>query len=187
MTNDEVEKIEISSFTQNIYEWLYMLTITLVVSLLLLTFAFRHISVDGESMSNTLHDKDQLVVTNLLDTPSVGDIVVISHGQEYNHPIIKRVIATEGQTLQIDFEKHQVIVDGVIIYEPYIKEPTTVSGNTEIPKVIPKDTVFVMGDNRNHSTDSRFHEIGLIDVKDIIGKAEFIFFPIDRFKSLANV
>ncbi|GHU81541.1 signal peptidase I [Clostridia bacterium] len=182
---DELDEIEKSSFTQNCYEWLHAIIIAIVIVVLLLTFGFRRISVDGESMMNTLHDRDQVLVTNLLDIPNDGDIVIISHGQEYKQPIIKRVIATEGQTLQIDFEKHQVIVDGVIIDEPYIKDPTTVTGNTEIPQIIPKGKVFVMGDNRNHSTDSRFHEIGLIDVKDIIGKAEFIIFPFDRFKSIA--
>ncbi|MEE0858401.1 MAG: signal peptidase I [Acutalibacteraceae bacterium] len=172
------------SLTESCYEFLHTLIVAIAVVVLLLTFVFRLVDVDGQSMMDTLHDKDRVVVTNFCYTPQDGDVVVISHGQNLNKPIIKRVIATEGQSLQIDFETGEVAVDGVVIDEPYIKDLTTRQGDAEIPEVIPEGKVFVMGDNRNHSTDSRFTDVGLIDEKDIIGKAQFIFYPFDRFKML---
>ncbi|MDY2856686.1 MAG: signal peptidase I, partial [Oscillospiraceae bacterium] len=95
-----------------------------------------------------------------------------------------RVIATEGESLSIDFKTGTVTVNNVVIDEPYIKDLTTKQGDAEIPSVIPKGMVFVMGDNRNHSTDSRFTAVGLIDEKDIIGAAPFVIFPFDRIKAL---
>lgn len=184
ITNPDDNDAESVSITQTFFELLHAVIVAIIVVVFLLNFVFRLVDVDGESMMDTLHDNDKVFVTNALYTPADGDIVVISHGQEYEKPIIKRVIATEGQTLKIDFEKGQVIVDGVILDEPYIKETTETKGNTEIPTVIPEGKVFVMGDNRNHSLDSRYHEVGLIDEKDIIGKAQFILFPFNRFGSI---
>lgn len=184
ITKTELEEELGTTLTESCYEWLHTLIFALVVIMLLLTFVFRLITVDGESMMDTLHDQDKVVITNFLYTPHDGDVVVISHGQILNKPIIKRVIATEGQTLHIDFAKGQVEVDGVVIDEPYIKDLTTKQGDAEIPEVIPEGMVFVMGDNRNHSTDSRFTQVGLIDVNNIVGKAQVVVFPFDRFKTL---
>ena len=134
-----------------------------------LTFVFRLVDVDGTSMNDTLQTNDKVIVTNLFYQPNNNDIVVISHGAEYKKPIIKRVIAKEGQTVVID--------------EPYIKG-TTFSGNygnNEIPEIIPEGKIFVMGDNRQVSLDSRSTEIGLIDVKDVIGKAQVVAFPFNHF------
>lgn len=178
------EKEESVSITQSCYEWLHTLIFALVAVVLLLTFVFRLINVDGQSMMDTLYDSDKVIVTNFAYTPQNGDVVVISHGQNLNKPIIKRVIATEGQSLQIDFTTGEVAVDGVIIDEPYIKDLTTKKGDAEIPEIIPEGMVFVMGDNRNHSTDSRFTDVGLINVKDVIGKGQFVLYPFDRFKFL---
>lgn len=178
------EEVEEPSATQVCFEWLHALIVAIIIVVLLLTFVFRSISVDGSSMNDTLFDRDIVFVTNYFTPPTDGDIVVISHGQEYLKPIIKRIIATEGQTLNINFEKHQIIVDGVILDEPYIKEETIAKGDNQIPSVIPEGKVFVMGDNRNHSSDSRFQSIGLIDEKDIIGKAQFVIFPFNRMASL---
>ncbi len=172
------------SLTQSCYEWLhtFMIAITLVV--LVLTFVFRLVDVDGDSMRDTLHDKDRLIVTNFLYTPDNGDIVVISHGQNLNKPIIKRVIATEGQSLKINFQTGEVSVNGAVIDEPYIKALTTKQGDAEIPDVVPEGMVFVMGDNRNHSTDSRFSAVGLIPVTNIIGKAQYRVSPLNSFGSV---
>lgn len=172
------------SLTESCYEWLHTLIFALVVIMLLLTFVFRLITVDGESMMDTLHDKDKVLITNLFYTPTDGDVVVISHGQILDKPIIKRVIATEGETLNIDFQKGEVSVNGVVIDEPYIKDLTTRQGDAEIPEVVPEGMVFVMGDNRNHSTDSRFTQVGLIDKDNIVGKAQVVLFPFDRIKTL---
>ena len=180
----ETASVETGSVTESCYEWLHTLITAIVVVVLLLTFVFRLVVVDGESMMDTLYDKDQVLVTNLCYTPQCGDVIVISKGAELDKPIIKRVIATEGQTLDIDFETGTVVVDGVVIDEPYIKDLTTRKGDAEIPSVIPEGTVFVMGDNRNHSTDSRFNTVGLIDKNNIIGKAQCVVFPFDRIKTL---
>lgn len=176
---------EKESVPQMCFEWLHALIVAFVAVVLLLTFVFRIVDVDGESMLNTLYDHDKVVVTNFMYTPTDGDVVVISHGEEYEKPIIKRVIATAGQTLKIDFEKGQVIVDGVVLDEPYIKELTQLAGDLPVPDVIPQGYVYVMGDNRMHSMDSRFQKIGLIEEENVIGKAEFIVFPFNRFTSLA--
>lgn len=177
---------EETSATQSCFEWLQAIVTAVVIVVLLLTFVFRLVDVDGESMTNTLHNSDKVFVTSLLYEPKDSDIIVISHGQEYNKPIIKRVIATEGQSVRIDYEKRQVIVDGVVIDEPYIREPMVFKEvfSNPIPDVIPEGMVFVMGDNRNNSLDSRSQQVGLINKDDIIGKAQAIVFPFDRFSTL---
>lgn len=184
ITDAKQSEQEEVSLTESCYEWLHTLIFALVVIMLLLTFVFRLITVDGESMMDTLHDRDKVLITNLFYTPEDGDVVVISHGQILDKPIIKRVIATEGENLNIDFQKGEVSVNGVVIDEPYIKDLTTRQGDAEIPEVVPKGMVFVMGDNRNHSTDSRFTQVGLIDKNNIVGKAQFVLFPFDRIKTL---
>lgn len=173
-----------SGAAPNVFDWIKTFLTPMLFVVLLLTFVFRLINVDGISMMDTLHDSDKVIVTNLFYEPVDGDIVVISHGQQYATPIIKRVVATEGQSVRINYETNQLIVDGVIIDEPYIKEAMVddpVTFTQEIPEVIPEGKVFVMGDNRNHSLDSRSQKIGLIDKTDIIGKAQFIFLPLNRF------
>lgn len=172
------------SVTESCYEWLHTLILAFSVVMLLLTFVFRLVNVDGQSMMDTLYDLDKVIVTNFCYTPECGDVVVISHGQNLNKPIIKRVIATEGQSLSIDFNTGEVVVDGAVLDEPYIKDLTVRQGDAEIPEVIPEGMIFVMGDNRNHSTDSRFTAVGLINEDDIIGKAQFVLYPFNRIKTL---
>lgn len=174
----ETEKVSYNTslLTANIYDWVNSIIIAVVAVVILLTFCFRLIDVDGTSMETTLINTDKVIVTNLFYTPNNGDVVVISHGEEYDKPLVKRVIATEGQSLKIDFETGEVFVDGKLLDEPYIQEPT-IEGNAEIPEVIPQGKVFVMGDNRPVSLDSRYHEVGLIDVDSIIGKAQYVIIP----------
>ena len=116
----------------------------------------------------------------MLYTPKTGDVVVISHGEIYQEPIVKRVIATEGQTLDINFQTGTVTVDGKVLDEPYIKNLTTRQGDGVIPSVIPKGYIFVMGDNRNRSLDSRSREVGLIDKNNVLGKVQCIIYPFSR-------
>lgn len=160
-----------------VYDWISCVIIALVVVLILLTYVFRLIDVDGTSMEPTLINTDKVVVTDLFYTPHDGDIVVISHGEEYEKPLVKRVIATAGQTLKIDYEKNEVYVNGNLLQENYIQGETIKGNNENIPEVIPEGKVFVMGDNRPISLDSRYHEVGLIDVSSIIGKAQFVIIP----------
>lgn len=180
--NEETEKVTPAAM---VFEWTNALVTALIVVLLLLTFVFRQVTVNGTSMTDTLQNGDRLIVSNFMYTPKNNDIVVISHGNNYSEPIIKRVIATEGQSLTINYDSGEVVVDGVLLDEPYIKGVTRQLRNPiDIPAVIPEGYVFVMGDNREGSLDSRSTEIGLIPVENIIGKAEFRIYP---FNSIGNI
>ncbi len=174
----EVQKIKLntSAVSLSLFDWVNSIIVAVVAVVILLTFCFRLINVDGTSMEPTLINKDKVIVTELFYTPDNGDVVVISHGEEYDKPLVKRVIATEGQTLNIDFDNNKIYVDGELVDEPYI-QGDTVKGNADIPEVIPEGKVFVLGDNRPISLDSRYHEVGLIDVDTIIGKAQVVIIP----------
>lgn len=176
----QVEVNEYSSITKAIFEWVGSLVTAIIIVVLVLTFAFRIVNVSGQSMMNTLHNGDKIMITNLFYTPKNGDIVVITHGQQLQEPIVKRIIATEQQTLSIDFETGKVVVDGKELHEDYIKDLTTKAGDAQIPAVVPKGYVFVMGDNRNNSLDSRYKAVGLIKTSNILGKAQYILFPFSR-------
>ncbi|MGN0518639.1 MAG: signal peptidase I [Acutalibacteraceae bacterium] len=175
-----------ASFTKSCYEWMQAIASAIIIVVIILTFVFRMVEVSGSSMENTLLNEDKVIVTNLFYTPKPGDIVVISHGAEYDKPIIKRVIAVGGQTLDIDFETGVITVDGEVIDEPYIDEELSylTRGTAEIPSVIKEGEVFVLGDNRPISQDSRYSVIGTIPVENIIGKAQFIIYPFDRIRNL---
>lgn len=164
-----------------INEWIESVIQAVIVVVITLAFIFRIVNVSGWSMLNTLRDGDKLIVLKWYYAPRNKDVVVISKGQHLNEPLIKRVIATQGQTLSIDFSDGSVTVDGIKLNETYIREPMSLEGDGDIPNVVPKGYSFVMGDNRNHSWDSRFKEVGLIDNNDIVGRATFILYPLDRF------
>lgn len=169
-----------TGYTGNwIFDWTKSIVTIMFIMLFVLTYFFRIVNVDGDSMKNTLIDNEKLIVTSCMYTPADGDIVVISHGQHLDEPIVKRVIATQGQTLKIDFDKQEVYVDGKLIDEPYISSEI-VQGDAKIPEIIPEGKVFVMGDNRAISNDSRYNQVGLIDVDDIIGKAQFRILPVNK-------
>ena len=191
-TNDNVAEVkknkyknpsgEFSSFC---FEWIESVVQAIILVVFLMTFIFRYMNVVGDSMRETLHDGDKVIVSRWNYTPNNGDIIAISRGQQVNKPIIKRVIATEGQTLSIDFSTGTVIVNGEVVDESYIREPMKTRGDAEIPAVIPEGYTFVMGDNRNYSADSRYKEVGLIDNKNIIGKAVFRIFPFSKIGKIS--
>ena len=148
--------------------------------LLIFSLCLRVVVVSGPSMNNTLYDGDWLVVLNnvFYREPKAGDIVVASKDAfENGNPIIKRVIATEGQTVDIDFTAGIVYVDGVALDEPYTLTPTNLAEGVPFPVVVSEGSLFVMGDNRNGSKDSRSYEIGLVDKREILGRAVFLVFP----------
>ena len=180
-TDGEVVKIKLnkSVVTSTVFDWLGSLFMALICVLILMSFFFRIIDVDGPSMEPTLINTDKVVITDLFYTPHQGDIVVISHGERYEKALIKRVIATEGQDLQIDFENNKVYVDGELQNEDYIQGVTRIGDRSaeEVNGIVPEGKVFVMGDNRTVSLDSRFNEVGLINVSDIIGKAQLDIIP----------
>ncbi len=167
------------SITGEIYDWAQALVFSLVFIVILFTFFFRIISVVGTSMVPTLHENDKIVVSNLFYQPAPGDIVVLRKDTFMSEPIVKRVIAVEGQTVDIDFISHKVSVDGITLDEPYINALTATRGDVEFPIKVPEGCIFVLGDNRNKSTDSRWSEPGMIDTRYILGKVIFRVYPFD--------
>lgn len=164
---------------RDLYEWVQALVCSVLAVVLLFTFVIRLIGVDGHSMVPTLQDGDRLLVLNsiLYNDYQHGDVVVLRKSAFMEEPIVKRVIATEGQLVDIDFETGSVYVDGKLLSEDYINELTFLEEGTEFPLVVPKGSIFVMGDNRNHSSDSRDSRLGTVDARYVIGKAVLLAFP----------
>ena len=164
---------------KDFYEWVQALVCSVLVVVMLFTFVIRMIGVDGHSMVPTLQDGDRLLVLNsmLYDDYKYGDIVVLRKSSFLSEPIVKRVIATEGQTVDIDFSTGSVYVDGVLLKEDYINELTFTEEGTEFPLTVPEGSIFVMGDNRNHSNDSRDSRLGTVDSRYVVGRAVVLAFP----------
>ena len=164
---------------RELYEWTQALVGSVLVVVLVFTFLIRLIGVDGHSMVPTLQNGDRLLVLSSLldDDYEYGDIVVLRKESFMEEPIVKRVIATVGQTVDIDFDAGIVYVDGQALDEPYINEPTYMEEGTEFPLTVPEGCILVMGDNRNHSSDSRDSRLGTVDTRCVLGKAVFLAFP----------
>lgn len=181
--------------TEEIFEWLDVLTTAIITVVIIFSLLFRVATISGPSMQNTLFTGDRVIISNLGYTPKRGDIVVISRNVNNSvedaatskEPIIKRVIAVGGQTVNIDFERGVVSVDGVELDEPYAKTPTTTKYDVEFPLYVPEGYIFVLGDNRNESMDSRDSRIGeggLVDTRYVLGHAVFRIFPFNSIGSL---
>jgi len=164
---------------KELYEWVQALVSSVLVVVLIFTFVIRLIGVDGHSMLPTLQHGDRLLVLNsaLCGDYEYGDIVIVRKDSFMHQPIVKRVIATEGQTVDIDFTTGSVWVDGQLLDEPYINELTFTYEGLDFPVTLGEGEVFVMGDNRNASDDSRNPLLGPIDERYIIGKAVILAFP----------
>lgn len=167
-----------------VYDLLRCVVQILAVVTLVFVFAVRLVSVSGSSMYPTLYNGDLLILESnvLLGDVEAGDIVVMTVPYFEDDPIVKRVIATEGQTVDIDFEQGIVYVDGKALDEPYINEPTyrsfaEIGMGLEYPVTVTEGHLFVMGDNRNASDDSRFAPVGLVDERDVLGKVLLIALP----------
>ena len=161
--------------------------LALVAVILVFTSVCRITIVYGESMESTLYAGDALVVSRAHYTPKNGDIVVIHQPTPaHPEPLIKRVIAVGGQTIDIDFNTWTVTVDGQVIEEDYmlLKTDRRITSDYTYPMEIPEGYVFVMGDNRNHSADSRSINVGLIDERSILGRVILRIAPLDRFGSV---
>lgn len=165
-----------------VYEWLDSPLYAIVLILLLFTFAFRIVGVNGESMYPTLEHGDWLTVSSVNTAIENGDIVVVTQPNELNEPLIKRVIAKSGDVIDINFNTGKVTVNGKTLNEPYVAEITHRKGDFNGPLVIPEGYLFVMGDNRNNSLDSRFDTIGLIDERYVLGVAQIRLFPFNDWK-----
>jgi len=159
--------------------YLHDLVYLIAAVLLIFSLCLRVVVVSGPSMRTTLLDGDWLLVlgNSLYRNPQPGDIVVVSKDSYDDEPIIKRVIATEGQVVDIDFTEGIVYVNGQALEESYTLTPTNLAEGTSFPLTVDNGCVFVLGDNRNESKDSRSPEIGLIDCREILGKAIFLFVP----------
>ena len=183
MAADEVKKKqeeETLSFEKSVILYLHDLIYLLAIVMIVFVFLFRIVVVSGSSMYSTLWNGDWLLVTGsvLYKDPQPGDIIVASKDSfNFGEPIIKRVIATEGQTVDIDFDTGIVYVDGVALQENYTYTPTNVQEGIVFPITIADGCIFAMGDNRNNSRDSRDPSIGMIDTREILGKAIFLLFP----------
>lgn len=179
----EAVKKEKKSITKLVVEFVSIIASSIVAIMLIFTFAFRIVGVNGPSMMNTLLNGDWLLVSAFIPEPERGDIVIVTQPNAFNEPIVKRVIAVEGDTIDIDFENAEVIINGKVIDEPYLSTPTTDDeGAWDYPITLKKGQVFVMGDNRQHSSDSRSPDIGLIDENYILGQVILRFAPIGDFK-----
>ena len=157
---------------REMYEWVQALVCSVLAVVVLFTFVIRMIGVDGHSMVPTLQDKDRLLVLNsmLYDDYKYGDIVVLRKPTFLEKPIVKRVIATEGQTVDIDFSTGSVYVDGVLLKEDYINELTFTEEGTVFPLTVGENCIFVLGDNRAVSLDSRSPQIGQVDEREIVAE-----------------
>ena len=166
---------------QNVFEWYEALISAALVLVLIFSFFFRIIQVDGESMVPTLQNGDKLVVWGAGYEPQRGDVVIVDSYTAYGKPLVKRVIAKGSDTVSIDYETGTVMVNGEVLQEDYIAEPTYLGYDVEFPYTVPEGTVFVMGDNRNASLDSRSTYVGCIDERDILGKVLVCFLPFSDF------
>lgn len=176
MSINEENNIEIANedkngeFLSEIYSWMDALVFAVLCVIIVFTFLFRVVGVEGESMIPTLHSGQRVIISNLMYQPKNGDVVVLCKPNVFGKPFIKRVIATEGQTVNIDYNDGSVYVDGVQMEEPYINDIIRNYGDVSMPVTVPKGQIFVMGDNRNHSTDSRSTMIGMVDTRYCMGR-----------------
>lgn len=168
------------NWKQNVVLYLHDLLYMMLFMIAVFLVAFRIIVVSGPSMYDTLLDGDYLLLLSnvFYHNPQYGDIVVASKESfDDGKPIIKRVIATEGQMVDIDFAQGVVYVDGVALQEDYTYTPTNVEEGMQFPLIVEDGCVFLMGDNRNGSLDSRSTQIGQVDKRELLGKALFLMLP----------
>lgn len=162
------------------YEWLESIVFALCFTLLVLVFVVNFSLVSGPSMVPTLIDGDRVAVRTAFYTPQHGDVITTDSLIDYGKPLAKRIIGLEGDVVDIDITTGEVSVNGVVLDEPYISAPTTQETDVQFPLTVPQGKVFVMGDNRPASADSRTSIIGFIDRRDILGKIEFRVVPLSK-------
>ncbi|HNZ99295.1 signal peptidase I [Ruminococcus sp.] len=200
---EEQAKKKEGKFVDDIIEVIESTLLTVFVIVMIFTYLLHPVNVVGKSMNNTLMDGNRIFMTTVYTGPHYGDIIVINNDMAYffdqagkvyekditgsglKECIIKRVIAEPGQTIDFDVEKEQVIVDGKVLDEPYIKQTVNGDGGMyDFPITVPEGYYFVMGDNRRESADSRNPDVGLIKKEQIYGKAVLRYSPIKEFKFL---
>ncbi|MDR1891514.1 MAG: signal peptidase I [Oscillospiraceae bacterium] len=190
---------EETNIVADIFDWLEAAVASVLAVIVVFTFLFRVVGVDGESMQNTLQHKDKVIISHLFYKPEAGDIVVISRkynnepaeDTSQNKPIIKRVIAVGGDLVDLDYEKQQVIITRNGVSHAFV-EPPDLLGNMDkksayidFPAQVPEGSIFVMGDHRNNSLDSRYESLGMIDERYVLGKAVFRIWPLTGIGGLS--
>ncbi len=186
------------------YEWIHCIVVAIIVCVLFFVLAARVIDVRGSSMLPTLENGDKIIITRLAGGYENGDIVVLQKDSFKKEPIVKRVIGTAGQTVKLDFVEGTVSVDGQVLNEPYTFEKTYDSyhimdplyydvygidarddtGEGWVQVTVPEGCIFVMGDNRNNSSDSRVSTIAFVDTRDVLGKAVFRMYPLYKLGAI---
>jgi len=167
-----------SRFSSCLYECFSWVPVALSLLVCAALLALRPMAVSGRSMEPTLQNGDLMVVSAAACQPVRGDIIVLNKESFYHgQPIVKRVIAVEGDLVDIDFARGVVYLNGEALAEPYIREPTHTDEGTEFPLTVPEGCIFVMGDNRNESDDSRNPALGPVDTRNVIGRAFFLAVP----------
>ena len=172
---------------KEILGWVISIALAIIFSYLFITFIAQKTNVIGESMENTLKDKDQLIINKLayrIDEPQRFDIVVFPYHKDKKTNYIKRIIGMPGETVQI--KEGYVYINGELLEENYGKEVMEYYGRAENPIVLGEDEYFVLGDNRNNSSDSRFEDVGNIKRSEFIGKTTFRVYPFDTFGKIKN-
>ncbi len=178
--DEDFEITEDYSQRNTMFDWSEALVISILSVAFIFLFIIRIVGVSGTSMLPTLENGDTLVISNLFYEPDNGDVIVFTKTSYTTEPYVKRIIATEGQTVDINFDTSEVFVDGVLLEEDYINELTRVEGDLSYPQTVPENHIFVMGDNRNYSSDSRASQIGMVDEELILGRVIFRFLPFDK-------
>lgn len=163
-----------------LFDWTEAVAWAMLAVLIIFGFVMHTNTVVGRSMLPTLENGDLLLVSRLFWTPKNGDVVIVSKSSFRSEPIVKRIVATGGQTIDIDFAAHEVFVDGEKLTEPYINEPTARDLGMTFPQTVPEGCVFVMGDNRNESDDSRDPALGMVDEGYLQGKVLFRYWPFRK-------
>lgn len=160
-----------------IYETVGAAAAAAVIIAIVFTFGVRLVGVVGDSMLPTLANGDWLAVSSITPSIKAGDVVIITQPNSMEKPLVKRVIAKGGDTVDIDFDTHVVTVNGKVLEEPYIAEPTALSGDVQFPLTVEEGQLFVLGDNRNNSMDSRYSVVGCVEENYILGVAKYRVFP----------
>lgn len=175
---------EKGSFKLDLYFWTQALVMALVFLILTFTLVGRVIGVVGSSMLPTLHEGDLVLLQSVGYTPKQGDVVVLRKPAFMEEPVVKRVIAVGGQHVKVDYVSGKVYVDGVALDDSYINEPMRdpmALYMTVLDVTVPEGSIYVMGDNRNHSSDSRHEDLGTVDNRYVLGKALCVMMPLSDF------
>lgn len=174
----EAFKEEKFDLKRELFEWVETIVVSMIIVSLISVYGFRLMNVVGNSMVPTLYNGEKVVMNTFDKNYEPGDVIGVK--RRGDTPLVKRIIAKEYDKVMIDFEEGKVYVNDHLLDEPYINDLTLTRQEQDYPLIVPKGELFVMGDNRNHSDDSRIKSIGTVDERNVIGKVIFVAFPFDK-------